>query len=90
MLARDEVAATRHRERRPGTTAAWPQWLSAEAVDRLREAGFPEPWRHQVEVAESLFRGTHTAVCNYLSTSLLDNINQAFCCLSIGQKIIND
>ncbi len=63
MLARDEVAATRHRERRPGTTAAWPQWLSAEAVDRLREAGFPEPWRHQVEVAESLFRGTHTAVC---------------------------
>lgn len=48
--------------RREGVTAAWPQWLPAELVDRLADRGIGAPWRHQVAAAEAAFAGRHTVI----------------------------
>lgn len=63
LLNRDEVVAASHREAKPGVPVAWPQWLPAEAIERIQTAGIAAPWQHQAEAAEALYRGEHSIVC---------------------------
>ena len=51
-----------HRDALPGTTAEWPEWLSADCVATIRAAGVPLPWRHQREAAELAHAGRHVAL----------------------------
>ncbi|WP_255555917.1 DEAD/DEAH box helicase [Tessaracoccus palaemonis] len=63
VLARDEVTAVSVREPRDGVGVAWPAWLAADTVARIESAGVPEPWAHQAEFADALFRGSHAMIC---------------------------
>lgn len=51
------------REAREASACNWPSWLSEASRRRIVEAGVPEPWAHQVEFAERLFRGRHSIIC---------------------------
>ena len=63
LLSRDEVCAVNTREAREASACDWPSWLSEASRRRIVEAGVPEPWAHQVEFAEHLFRGRHSIIC---------------------------
>ncbi|GAA1426285.1 DEAD/DEAH box helicase [Microlunatus lacustris] len=47
---------------RPGATAAWPDWLPAEARAAIAGTGVDQPWQHQVEAAEAAWHGRHVAL----------------------------
>lgn len=50
------------RPARPGTTAAWPEWLHPELVERWQARGVATPWRHQVLAADAAHRGDHVVL----------------------------
>lgn len=45
---------------RDAVTAQWPQWAHPDVIEAYRMLGVQEPWRHQVEAAESAHAGKHT------------------------------
>ncbi|MEH3075331.1 MAG: DEAD/DEAH box helicase [Quadrisphaera sp.] len=47
---------------RPGTTAAWPEWVHPELRAALERGGVTSLWRHQVEAAEAARAGRHVVV----------------------------
>ncbi|RCK69230.1 DUF1998 domain-containing protein [Desertihabitans brevis] len=57
--------ASEHRCVRPPrspVSADWPEWLPEAAVRALAGCGIERPWRHQVQAAESVRAGRHTAL----------------------------
>jgi DEAD/DEAH box helicase domain-containing protein len=47
---------------RPATTVPWPSWADDAVVHGYRTLGVADPWRHQVEAAEELWRGRHVVL----------------------------
>ena len=45
---------------RPGVTAPWPTWVDPAVVKALQGIGIEQPWRHQVQAAESVHAGRDT------------------------------
>lgn len=45
-----------------GTQGQWPSWVDPSLVAGLKARGVERPWLHQVEAAESAWRGRHTAI----------------------------
>ena len=56
LLHVEEVAG------RPGTTVPWPDWADEDVVAGYGRLGVPQPWQHQVEAADAVWRGQHTVV----------------------------
>jgi DEAD/DEAH box helicase domain-containing protein len=47
---------------RDGVRAPWPEWASPELVAAFASRGIHEPWRHQVEAAQTAHRGQHVVL----------------------------
>lgn len=62
LAADPRVRHRHHRPATPGVTAPFPSWVSVAVRDALASRGVRALWRHQVEAAESVFDGRHTAI----------------------------
>ncbi|MGO1509015.1 MAG: DEAD/DEAH box helicase [Actinomycetales bacterium] len=58
----DRLVHLEHLPARPARTADWPAWADPDLVAGYRRLGVPQPWRHQVDAAEAVHAGRHTAV----------------------------
>jgi DEAD/DEAH box helicase domain-containing protein len=47
---------------RPGSTAAWPDWLPPALVEAFQARGIAQPWTHQVRAAEAAHEGRHVVL----------------------------
>lgn len=47
---------------REATTVPWPEWADPALVAGCRARGIERPWVHQVQAADSLWRGRHTVL----------------------------
>jgi len=47
---------------REGVHEPWPGWADADLVRGYRALGVSEPWRHQVQAADSAWAGRHTVL----------------------------
>ncbi|QCQ93495.1 DEAD/DEAH box helicase [Rhodococcus sp. SGAir0479] len=47
---------------RVAQVAEWPEWADPAVVRALRQAGIPQPWRHQAEAATIAAGGDHVVV----------------------------
>jgi DEAD/DEAH box helicase domain-containing protein len=59
---RDQVTHVEHVPARVGRTGDWPDWVAPLLVDRLRVAGIPAPYEHQVAAATHAWEGRHVVV----------------------------
>ena len=41
----------------------WPQWLPDEVRVAIESTGISAPWRHQSDLAQTVFSGQHAAIC---------------------------
>lgn len=62
LVDNDAVRHVRHEPAAPGARAPWPSWLAEPLVERIRDAGIPQPWAHQAQFAELAFSGRHCAI----------------------------
>ena len=58
----DRVTHVEHVAARTGRRTGWPSWADPLLVERLRLAGVPEPWEHQVQAAELAHGGSSVVV----------------------------
>ena len=47
---------------RPARSAQWPSWVGPELIAAYRRIGIAAPWQHQVEAAESAYRGRSVVI----------------------------
>lgn len=62
LAGRPEVRHVRVLDATPGQPDSWPDWLAPNLIGGLQAAGIQAPWRHQVQAAELVFAGRHTAI----------------------------
>ncbi|MGE5290188.1 MAG: DEAD/DEAH box helicase [Micromonosporaceae bacterium] len=59
---RGRLTHVEHLPGRPGRPAAWPSWVPAVILERLKAAGVQAPWEHQAAVAEHAHRGRNVII----------------------------
>lgn len=62
VLESQEVCAVDDRPALPGRHGDWPEWVSKETMERLRDCGIESPWQHQSDFADLAYRGHHVAL----------------------------
>lgn len=58
----DRLVHLAHSPARAARTAPWPRWADPDLVAGYRRLGVDQPWFHQVQAADALHAGRHTAV----------------------------
>jgi DEAD/DEAH box helicase domain-containing protein len=58
----DRLVHLAHSPARAARTVEWPDWADPDLVAGYRRLGVEQPWAHQVEAADALHAGRHTAV----------------------------
>jgi DEAD/DEAH box helicase domain-containing protein len=59
---RDRLTHVEHLPARPGRSASWPDWVSAQLRHRLAASGIARPWEHQVQAAEHAHAGRSVVI----------------------------
>jgi DEAD/DEAH box helicase domain-containing protein len=62
MTSDGRLRHAHHRPAAPGTTAEFPDWVSAPIREAFARLGVERPWQHQAVAAEHAFAGRHVAL----------------------------
>lgn len=62
LTTTDQARFVHHRPATTGRTGEFPGWVSDDARAAFARIGIVSPWQHQVEAANAIFSGRHTAI----------------------------
>jgi DEAD/DEAH box helicase domain-containing protein len=73
MTSDGRLRHAHHRPAAPGTTAEFPDWVSAPIREAFARLGVERPWQHQAVAAEHAFAGRHVALSTPTASSTVSS-----------------